>query len=363
VSAKLNKRFLTNPIAFAGALPLVIEVTPGDTILKARGTHNVVASASRVVYWDINLDDTGQYHRVTIKSQWQGGYVPGYWLPWKVNDTNKITLVDKRRHKTGGTPLAFFTAQLTGCSIVVQGNRMTPTVYHTNARDSTFGGTEPTRKAHRAAIQEARLSRFDPPKRGGGEEIIVHAREYMSDAHPDVALRLAQQYQLVNIDPDEVLSRTEAGMTFGVLNTIQGWKFYLHRYLFLVSAGVQGAVRTWQGLGCQAIDPNGVGRPVRSRGGHGTTEIGASGRTLLAHVDDAIVAYTKRWHFNQSDQTAHALGVLRRIRTRGYLYLLSVVHYYLGLDDAPVQGVGAPLSTSSEFYADLRGQYERWLSG
>jgi len=363
MSARLNKRFLMDPVLFANVLPLVTEVSPNDTALKVHATHQVVASASRVVYWDINLNDSRRFHQLTITSKWQGGYVPGYWLPWTVNNTNKITLVDKRPYKSGGTPLAFFTAQLTGCSIIIQGDRLAPTVYHTNARDSTFGGTEPTRKAHRAAIQEARLARFHGPKRGGGNEVVVHAREYMSDAHGDAAARIAAQYHLVNLDPDSVLSRTEAGMTFGVLTIARGWKFYLHRYLYLVSSDLQGdAVRTWQSLGCQEISTgNAVGQPIRAQGGINTTEIGASGRTLGAHVDAAMVTYNKRWHFNKSDQTKNALAILRQSRQRGYLHLLSVVHYYLGLDSAPEPNLGAALLATSEFYADLRQEYERWL--
>lgn len=359
-----NRDFLRDPVGFTQNRPVYIAVRPHDTVLKPHPSYQSVDSRSRVIYWDINLDEDEDIYCVTMGSEPVDDALPGFWLPWSVNQTNKITLHDKRAIKERGPPLAFFTDTLTGCSIFVQGNRQTPTVYHTNARDETFGNSEPRRKAHRAAIQEARLNRFDPPKRGGGHERVVHAKEYMIDAHPDAQRRLAQQYRFMNVDPDSVLSRTEAGVIFGVRGVAQPWAFYLHGYVRLVVPGREGRSATiWQSKGTEEIASPRVGQRFRGRGGQGTTEIGASGRPLWRHVDRAISTYAARWHFNQSAETREALRALPAAKTRGYLTLLSVVHHYLGLDAAPAGfGLGPPLKRTAEFYDDLRLEYERWLS-
>ncbi|MFY1824517.1 hypothetical protein ACN47A_01260 [Myxococcus fulvus] len=363
MSEILNCRFLADPVGFTATYPLVIVTMPGHTPLKDKGSHQSVRSDSRVAYWDISWDDDAQVFAVTLSSDPGEATLPGYWLPWTLNRTNKITLHDKRPTAIDGPPRAFFTASLTGCSLFIQGNPYTPTVYHTNARDSTLENTpsEPLRMAHRAALQEARLQRVPAPKRGGKLKSVVHARDYMNEAHPDADTRFAQRHEALGINPDDIVMKQESATLFGVGGGALPWSFYLHRHYRVVTSRPAPLRKVVHApLGTDKIQHGGLGKPVQPAF-NGGVELGALGRSLHWHVEQAMVAYGKRWHFNQSKQTSTALQQLQAAAKKGYLALLSVVHYYLGLDSAPYLGLGEPLKLTSEFYDDLNSQYRAWL--
>ncbi len=55
--------------------------------------------------------------------------VPIFYLHWAMNSVCRITL----KPSSGPAPRLFFTANLNGCMVVVEGSRDCPTVYHANA--------------------------------------------------------------------------------------------------------------------------------------------------------------------------------------------------------------------------------------
>jgi hypothetical protein len=374
MSDRYNTAFLRDPLTFVSAHLLCISSTPEARNLKAKEAYSSVASADRVIYWNIQEEDeseSGQLCELVCSREPTRGSLPGYWLPWQANAVNKITLHDKRsreEQERTGPPRAFFTSTVNGCSVFVQGDRWTPTVYHTNARDVSCVRTDLERQ-HRMNVLEGRMSLVSAPKRGDGGLGGLHAHHYMSGAAPDYA-SLGR-----GIDPQRVMVSTENGSVFGVLGEEEeGWTFFVQPYLYIFhmsgapdsetrnkSFVRQPASEFWPG-GCGQVVMN---RPTPRDYTYFPKEVGASGKSLREHLDLALRAYARRYHLNQSVQSRDAVARLTPKVRDGHASVLHAIHHYLDLDKGmPMAGgLSEKLKPGSSLYEDLMAEYRKWLFG
>lgn len=110
--------------------------------------YSTIDHRNRVAYGDVDVGQAAAGYQgakvIRIADDYAPGLFPMFWLPYKQNDTRKMTLKDRRDERVarreGGDPRVFFTSALNGCSVFIEGSREHPTVTHANA--GTFRVTE-----------------------------------------------------------------------------------------------------------------------------------------------------------------------------------------------------------------------------
>ncbi len=283
------------------------------------------------------------------------GFLPGFWLPWQTNTIKKITLHDKRgaaEQLRAGAPRAFFTATVNGCSVFVHGDRQTPTVYHTNARDVAIGRQDTQNRNLRAHVLEGRIRGVEAPRRGRGLSFrALHPDQYMTGHAVDLHF--------------EPLVATENATVFGTATTGGDWSFYCQPYNYQLEQRDDGTRKHYPKRDAFEFWPAGGGRVaidvVPPPESHFVRERGAANQSLREHVIDALNSYSSNW---QSAQSRNAIAKLRPMLNQGHATLLRAVHHYLSLDSnlaAHNHGLGARLKTDSTLYRLLMAEYRKWL--
>lgn len=128
------------------------DIATGATSTNARlaaGTSTGIQMAEvgnmqKVAYADLGLDPRQQPlggspgDRVSLTCSYQNaaGTVPVYYLPW--DNQKSIRLTIPQMVPGDGTPDIFFTAAISGCSVIFQGTSQSPTIYHCGG-DTGFG--------------------------------------------------------------------------------------------------------------------------------------------------------------------------------------------------------------------------------
>lgn len=152
--ADINRAFINDPVGFARQH--VIQTIDMETRVKARTVlrydpalpefqerypYESIDARDRVVFADLAPGSAANgcqgAHRLNFSQVHAPGLLPVFWLPYRQNNTRKITLRDKRDPATvrreGDEARAFFTTALNGCTVFIEGTLEEPTVYHLNA--------------------------------------------------------------------------------------------------------------------------------------------------------------------------------------------------------------------------------------
>lgn len=137
----VTQEFLRDPYEFAQTkvvLPQLSVQEPGN--LKAKAvrpdlTFYQVKGENRVLYGNVsrNVSGANRYDVDFDSAKLSGDWFAVYWLPWKPDQTYRITLKPSSKALVGAD--IFFTAVLTGCTVYVDGDPSEPTVYHSNAQN------------------------------------------------------------------------------------------------------------------------------------------------------------------------------------------------------------------------------------
>jgi hypothetical protein len=215
---------------------------------------------------------------------------PVYYLPWEENRVVRTKLKRSRRVELTGEPQVFFTANLNGCLVSVEGPAEEPTVYHSNVIDykGSPGGdpTVPEDKANRRIGKKvgAMLSGYhgmsaqhDNRKKTHIEPGHISQYRYQvllgrpsAEVDKDRARRLLEEQdgQLAKTLVGTVVTTPETrGAVFGVR---QGgkWAFYYQRQLLVAYNRVDGLrsdgtplltrlYEDWSTLRCEKFWPGG----------------------------------------------------------------------------------------------------------
>jgi hypothetical protein len=169
MSLSNNQNFWARQKAFLDVSPILSfdeqagPVGGGDTSLRTVGSREFVSvrGYSRIRGIDIR-DGAAARYLVTAPPDESGdkirreGYLPSYWLPWGTDRSIRTTLRPRSQTTAMGLvkydvldelypqspsfpgidsndPPIFVTSAVNGCSVVVEGSREQPTVYHANA--------------------------------------------------------------------------------------------------------------------------------------------------------------------------------------------------------------------------------------
>ena len=377
MSKKYNESFLNDPVGFTKKHTLAIGIAPSDTKLKDRITHSSVTASDRVIYWDIteekeNKDGQKVCEVNMSRKKKKDYYLPGYYLPWGADSIYKITLIDKRNVKPD-TPLAFFTAALTGCSVFVEGTRKVPTIYHANAIGAKVTGNDLVQRDKRAVIMEKRWAFTKPAKRAVKKKALfrpafegraLHPYHYMYHKEDVISWR-ENLYGQGKIRKVDVYDHRDLGTVFGVISKGE-WSFFVQAVILVKHTAGISKLATWYSKSAEQFWPGGSGKVVYHQDVPKTTplkEMGFSGKTLRLHLFNALEAYRKKIKFNQSQESKNAYPILRTVyQNRGHSDILVAIRYYLGLDNAKVGGIvmSSKLKQGGTFYSYLNKEYELW---
>lgn len=243
----LNHQFLSDPVGFVQNNVMIPEdgsvtVSRKDhlsTVWDPRNPHDQrtrhyfsIASQHRVVFADLNPGSASAGYRgatvVNFSLNPSAGRIPVFWLPYKQNETVKLTLVDKRSEgvirKTGGQTRLFLTSAVNGCSVFIEGNAQAPTVFHINSGSfrATRGAITPdnTRKDRlaRTAEQVAKWRATLAPQRqtvqnkspgpSSQTAAVVHGDDYLPNY-----FQTSPEYQTVLNDAYKQRALNQLGLT------------------------------------------------------------------------------------------------------------------------------------------------------
>ncbi len=277
MSRVLSSQFLTGPLEFARLHVLALTEARSE-VVDVRATHYVrnfpeeqesltyskVSAADRVAYADIEVGPAAAgfqgAHLVRISKQHAAGHFPIFWLPYRQNDTRKMTLKDKRdpavARREGGEPRIFFTSALNGCTVFIEGSLEQPTVTHANAGNFrvTQGPIDDT-KTHddrigRTLELERRIKLVPPPTsvRNPGKSVgqtlspsgVLHGHNYLPNYFRDNQAKLTNidaayvngALALLGIAPPAVQSTTvdHTALVFGFKSrTTEQWEFWVQQ--------------------------------------------------------------------------------------------------------------------------------------
>lgn len=277
MSRLLCSEFLSGPVDFARQHVLTLAEFQTQPV-NVRATHFVrnapeeqetltfskISGADRVAYADIEVGTAAAgyqgSHVVRITNNHTAGLFPMFWLPYKQNDTRKMTLKDKRdpaaARRAGGEPRIFFTSALNGCSVFIEGSLEHPTVTHANAGSYrvTTGPIDET-KTHDDRIArtleiERRIKLLPQPKnvtdpgKAQGQTMtqsgIMHGHNYLPNyfrGDPTKQTNIEAAYvtsalQQLGIAPAAVQSTAvdHTALVFGFKSrTTEQWEFWVQQ--------------------------------------------------------------------------------------------------------------------------------------
>lgn len=271
MSKRYNKAFLADPLKFSRGHSLIVE-SGGDQVLKDKTSYLSVPSNRRVWYWNIKEEaEATPKHRglcmIDLVAKPKKDYLPCFWLPWKAGSIIKCTLKAKKTHEDDEVQV-FFTAPVDGCSILIEGPRDNPSVYHANANDYTAGNDLYTQRQNRTAKIEQRWRNVPLPKRAIAEHLqtkttyrnqftgrALHGHHYMKDylqptKEPDQLLKKSKI-------KGQVFQRKYMGTVFGLRDPESGyWSFFYQRlfYIYYMGSSNQG-VKQWFRSGANKFWP------------------------------------------------------------------------------------------------------------
>lgn len=215
-----------------------------------------------------------------------------YYLPWEMNRIVRTKLKPSRRVKLGAEPRIFFTANLNGCMVSVEGPASEPTVYHSNVIDYKGSpGSDPRvdeEKAKRRIGKKvsamlsgyhAMSSQHDNRKKTYTEPgHVTQFRYQVMLGRPSAALHERRARLLLEEQDEELAERLAGtvvttpesrGAVFGVRGENGNWAFYWQRQLLMrfsrVDSNGNGTTRLtrlyedWSTLRCEQFWPAGPG--------------------------------------------------------------------------------------------------------
>ncbi len=171
-----NASFLKNPVRFAERHMLNIShglrsVTQSNAALsnsiRRKENYFSVGKEIRVVSCNLRPSDketdAAGAVAVELRDAAQPRDFPVFFLPWAADRVVKIKLSDPRQNPNDEVRI-FFTAAVDGCSVFVEGDPATPTVYHANATSYNANELDPQVAAQlillrreKAALMRARV--------------------------------------------------------------------------------------------------------------------------------------------------------------------------------------------------------------
>ncbi len=265
MSKRYNQAFLSDPLGFCRAHRLIADADGGH-VLKVKNTYKSVPSDGRVWFWNIKEEAESSPEnrglcKIDIASSQKKDYHPCFWLPWEAGTIIKCTL--KSKVLDDDDVRVFFTAPVDGCSILIEGPRETPSVYHANAVDHTVGTDSYTQRRNRTAKIEQRWQNVPLPKRAIPKHLqsktkyrnqftgrALHGHHYMKNylAPTDEPDKLLKESK---IPKNKVLIRKYMGTVFGFKDANTGyWTFYYQRLFFIYYTNLTGqGVKQWFGSG------------------------------------------------------------------------------------------------------------------
>lgn len=221
---------------------------------------------------------------------------PVYYLPWDSNRVFRMTLKPSKHQKLHREPDVFFTANLNGCMVTVEGPPDRPTVYHSNMADFLgspaldLGIPDDLAKVYIDAKvlmmgKAYTLMSTQYDKMGEARKGLLDPRAITQDKYqvllgrPGEDKALAEAMDLIARDKkikyDEVSGKFECeeslGSVFGVRATTGMWSFYYQRLLLVSFHRKAGTLSEpkficerldWRCLTCDMFWPFGSGSIV-----------------------------------------------------------------------------------------------------
>lgn len=227
-----TEEFLAKPQAFASQYalrPLLgtedksklkrVNVDAGKAVYQVHGQNRVLYA--RV---ERDLEEQNLYNVEFSETQLTAEWFPVYWLPYQHNKTYRITL--KGSKKTGLTANHFFTPNLTGCLVHVDGPPNEPTVYHSNAEKHTTGKSGADAKVldvlHKIQTMQARIRAATTREPVGALNMTAYAPHSLSDE-----MLMSEAERLGKERSASFATMSQAATVFGVRDADSGnWTFY-----------------------------------------------------------------------------------------------------------------------------------------
>jgi hypothetical protein len=176
----------------------------------------------------------------------KGGWVPSYFLPWKVQAMVWMTIPRRGTVHGHPDPDIFFTAAINGCSVFFQGTAQNPTIYHCGGdpdyrpnpkMKNVDGIMKPVRDPSEAAAFWRALVQAHGDMTKGVVSGEVNKMQYVMDAptadasqkrtaESDAYFKWLKKNNLANKDDFRFVEVRPWGCVFGV-RTGDDWQFYL----------------------------------------------------------------------------------------------------------------------------------------
>lgn len=259
----LTTWFKADPTTFCDKHPLVVEAGFKDhashlqpKVVEKKAPDNYqayyrVLGKQRVVYFDLQgctrsgsvqgAQDQAVSVRLFARCL-SNELEPCYFLPYNADEAYRITLKDKRAPTDIPAGKAqvnyFFTEQLDGCSIVVEGDPKAPTVYHLNAKGhGSFTGKYKKDLKIRAGKEDLMKNMYantPAPKsvrQGVGRGVVPNATTLMPSDYmgfdPKTLKSVSNDFKdQFGLEDRRVVTDTKATV-FGIRDTATlDWSFY-----------------------------------------------------------------------------------------------------------------------------------------
>jgi hypothetical protein len=219
---------------------------------------------------------------------------PVYYLPWAANTICRMTLKPSKNQKIDKAPQIFFTANLNGCQVIVEGPADRPTVYHCNAQQFLGDPGSDVSMSDKDARQQILLKtmimelgykkmseQFDKKKKGlvthvnpkgiGQQDYQVLVGRPSADADEKRVLKeIMAEKGLKNFTENSGIINFEQsrGTVFGVCPNGFLWTFYYQKALCLSTyskddssgkTSLKFLYEQWHVLECNEFWPHGSG--------------------------------------------------------------------------------------------------------
>lgn len=212
--------------------------------------HTLIGDADRIARIQATRAQTGRGEAFRISASIGGDVgTPCYFLPWDTRGA--IVEINIPQGANGdGTPDIFFTAVLSGCSIIFKGTPQRPTVFHGGTGGTTGGGAPTTGDSNtfwRHLVREAKnLGLGDTRNR---REQIKSTDYMVTRSGPQGAAQTHQQAFKQKLDAHYagnllIESVTMWGVAFG-FRTGADWEFYMQENATIVYWSLDDIVKTF----------------------------------------------------------------------------------------------------------------------
>jgi len=183
--------------------------------------HRKISRGQKIFYADLSQDTTQPYFlKMNIWAEPKAGsdMVPVYFLPWQPGTALELSIPsietfarDTVEEEDAVQPSLFFTAALSGCTVVIRGSKKNPIILHCGIEKHQIKGTLHDR------FWEFLIGSM------GGPQSALHRGYYSGKEISDYLRQLASTNQGTDI---RVLEANPWGTVFGI-RTGEDWKFYL----------------------------------------------------------------------------------------------------------------------------------------